>query len=382
MSEAKRIGILGAGGYVGGRLMQLAALERGLEATALIRGFRSLGKLSASPVAYRLTDTSDAVKMAEAIRGLDAVVNMTLGDIAQITDDTRIMVEACRLAGVRRFIHLSSAVVYGRVESPDLAEDAPAETDSWMLYAREKARAEEYLREEMKKSGLEIVVLRPGLIWGPGSGWARMIGGDLSGGLTLPGNGRGIINLVYVDNLVRLIFRAAAAPEAGSGFHNARDAETMTWREFALAAAAALDLPADRVRTVPGEALPFSPKRVLEWALQQRSLYRLMRKTLATLSPEAKQALKRRVHHLTGAGPVPPAEYRAPSGPPAMPKLTREHWTLQTTRHALPAASFTAAFGAVDLLPFPEALRRTAVWLKFVTTPVTPVSAPPVIPLS
>jgi 2-alkyl-3-oxoalkanoate reductase len=368
------IGVLGAGGFVGGRLMQLARGRAGVEAVALIRGFRSLGKVSATPVTYRKIDTRTAAGMAAGLKGCDVVVNVTLGEVADITSETLAMVAACRAAAVPRFIHMSSAVVYGSVPRANLPEDAPTSPHRWMLYAREKARTEDALRREMRQPGLEIIVLRPGLIWGPGSNWARQIGGELSAGMTLINGGRGICNLVYVDNLVELILAAAVRPGRGSGFYNARDAESQTWLRYAAAMAAALGLPPERVRTVESAALPLSPKLGLEWALNQRPLYRLMRATLKRLSPEAKQSLKTRVAALTGGGPRPPAEAGAAlalgagsPGPLPQPRLNREHWALQMTRFALPADAFARDFGPVDLLPFPAAVTRTAEWFKFVT---------------
>ena len=356
-------GILGAGGYVGGRVMQLGRVHDLVTPVALVRSWKSLGKLSAGPVASRLVDTGNVDGLAAGLQGLASVVNLTLGDVSRIVDETRVMVEACRKAGVRRFIHMSSAVVYGRVERADLPEDAPGDGRSWMLYAREKAKAEDYLRGEMARGGLQIIVLRPGLIWGPGSGWARMMAGQLADGMTLLRNGEGIVNLVHVDNLVSLIFRAVETASGVSGFYNARDRETLTWREFATAMARALGLPASSVAGVPGEPLPWSGKRAFEWCLQQRPLYHLMRRILTKLSPEAKQALKHRVHALTGSGPRPPTAIGQAST--AAPRLNREHWTLQTTRHALPAVAFERDFGPVALMPFTAALARTVAWLRF-----------------
>lgn len=367
MSNEIQMGVLGAGGYVGGRAVQMARFQSTVRPVALIRGFRTLAKFSPAPVAYRTVNTTVASELAEGLKGLDVVVNCTLGDVAAITSETQIMVQACRIAGVQRFIHLSSAVVYGRVEKALSREDAPTDTRSWMLYAREKARTEEYLRVAMKQDGPQIVVLRPGLIWGPGSVWARMIGRELQRGMTLPMDGSGIINLVYVDDLVQRIFRVATAHTVQPGFYNTCDAETLTWKQFALAMAEAVSLSSDRVITVPEGELVASRKRVLEWALQRRSLYKLMRLVLAKLSPEAKESLKRRVYAITGEGPGPPAEFRGSTRPPTLPVLSREQWMVQTVCHPLPAEKFSEMFGPVPEVPFPEALRRTAAWLKFVS---------------
>lgn len=337
-----------------------------MELVALIRGARSLGKVSATPVLYQIVDTGSVDKLAEAVTGFDTVVNATLGDIASISNETGVMVEACRRAQVARFIHLSSAVVYGRVEQPIMREDEPPQTRSWMLYAREKARAEILLKQEMAKGGLQIVVLRPGLVWGPGSKLARMIHEQLGYGLTLPRLGEGICNLIYVDNLVEQILRAACSQEDRSGFYNARDLETVTWKDFAEAMAAELRLPEGCIRLTLEDSLPFSPKRALEWALQMRCVYRMVRELLKRISPEAKQSLKSRVYALTGSGPRPPGNLAGErSGPARILKLDRENWSLQTTVHSLPAVDFLKDFGPHAMVPFAEAMRRTVSWLMY-----------------
>jgi 2-alkyl-3-oxoalkanoate reductase len=356
--------------------MQMARGRPGIEAVALIRGYRSLGKLSATPVLHRSVDTRSAAQLAAGLKGCDTVVNATLGDVASIRHETRVMVEACRLAGVARFIHMSSAVVYGRVKEPSLPENAPPQTRSWMLYAREKAMAELYLRQEMARGGLQIIVLRPGLIWGPGSTWDRITVAQLKAGMTLVNGGQGICNLIYVDNLVELILRAAGSAHERSGFYNARDLETVTWHDYTTTLVHELGWPAGSVRSVSGSPLKASPKRVLEWALQQRLLYRMMRLTLKQLSPEAKQALKTQVYALFGGGPQPPVDAPpATSGVSLVPRLDRQVWELQTTVHPLPAERFAEDFGAPPMVPFAEGARRTAAWLKLVTAGIESVES-------
>jgi UDP-glucose 4-epimerase len=68
---------------------------------------------------------------------------------------------AARRAGVRRFIHMSSAAVYG--EGVHLGEDAPLEPPPQFLYARQEAHLEKLLEIEFP----ECVRFRPHIILGP-----------------------------------------------------------------------------------------------------------------------------------------------------------------------------------------------------------------------
>src|SRR5206468_10798087 len=69
--------------------------------------------------------------------------------------------------------------------------------------------SENFLRERMAERRLAIVVLRPGLVWGPGSPWVLGPATDLlRGAAFLAGSGGGICNLMYVDDLLRGIDRS------------------------------------------------------------------------------------------------------------------------------------------------------------------------------
>jgi nucleoside-diphosphate-sugar epimerase len=64
---------------------------------------------------------------------------------------------------------MSSAVVYGEVTSPNIADDSDPICKHWMPYARAKAAAEVFLRNVLSSSPVEIALLRPGIVWGPRS---------------------------------------------------------------------------------------------------------------------------------------------------------------------------------------------------------------------
>lgn len=84
------------------------------------------------------------------------------------TDGTLILARQAAAAGVRRFIFVSSIKVNGErtvAGRPFTAEDRPSPQDA---YGISKAEAEEGLINLAAKTGMEVVIIRPPLVYGPG----------------------------------------------------------------------------------------------------------------------------------------------------------------------------------------------------------------------
>ena len=69
-------------------------------------------------VDVRIADATKEAALVKAFSSASVVVNVTTGPPAGIVESTQAIYNACRTAGVPRFVHLSSAVVYGDVEKP------------------------------------------------------------------------------------------------------------------------------------------------------------------------------------------------------------------------------------------------------------------------
>jgi nucleoside-diphosphate-sugar epimerase len=229
-----------------------------------------------------------------------------------------------------------------------------------MLYARGKAKAEEWLRHQFHDEHLQVVVLRPGLIWGPGSVWSEMVGQQLQHGTVLLLNGgRGVANLVYVDNLVRIILAVASHPaKNGSGFFNVADLNPVTWRDYYAGLATRLGYSADAVRLCADSRLKIRPQHLVEWALQQQSLLRMAKRLWKQLGAGTRVRIKAKLR----PSPGPPEQGPGSPGPPP---LSREHWALQNTLYPLPSSKIHRDYGPIELIQFPEALDRTASWLRY-----------------
>jgi len=139
---------------------------------------------------------------------------------------------AAHAAGVRRVVYLSSLVAHGRRWPPLLTEDVPLNFHG-DAYAVTKAESEREAMAFALRSGLEVTVVRPTIVYGPGS--ARVVA-DLDRvryeQVKLVGKGRGLLNLIYIDDLVDGICLAEAADgAAGEAFLLSGD-RAVTVREY------------------------------------------------------------------------------------------------------------------------------------------------------
>jgi len=360
------IAVLGAGGFFGARFVEMCLASPNLSPVPVLRSFRSLARLSKFNLPVRRADTGDPADLARALEGCEAVLNLTIGDWLRIVPDTQVIYEAARQAGVKLFIHLSSAVVFGAVTNPAIDDDSSAQGAEWMLYAQEKARAEEYLRQAIsREGGPRIVVLRPCLIWGPRSSWSTRPAKQLALGQGwLTNNGAGICNLCYVDNLVRYLLQVIASPAMQSGFYNVADPETVTWRGYYSALAEGLGLPADRVRLTSSSPVKPSAGVLVEWFKSRRSGYKAAKWLVNNLSAEGRSLLKWHLPALAGGGIQPPLAASDPLPPSSPPKFTRETWSAHHTVRKLPSDKFCRDFGQPELTSFDDAMKATAAWLR------------------
>jgi nucleoside-diphosphate-sugar epimerase len=229
--------VTGATGFVGGALARRLLHEEG----AVVTGCgRDLGKAAGLEGArLEAADLRDAATMAELVRGQQIVFHA--GAWLGFRDDgrarpvnvtaTESLVRQAAAAGVRRFVHVSSVAAYGVPPDGRMTEASPLSLDQPYDYGRTKAEGDLRARQIAAELGLDLVVVRPGMVHGPGSpAWTRTIWDTVrSGKPTLLGR-RGHASPVYIDNLVDLMLLLATRPDA-EGAYNAVDA-TMPWERF------------------------------------------------------------------------------------------------------------------------------------------------------
>lgn len=148
---------------------------------------------------------------------------------------TRRVLEAAVAAGVRRAVHLSSIVVYGeRFPRGALLDERAAVRMTGRPYTDTKVAAEHQALRVGMETALEVVVLRPGDVYGPGSvPWTIRPVGLLRRGLfALPARGRGILSPIHIDDLARGVAVAATHPAAAGRVYNLTGGEAVTAERF------------------------------------------------------------------------------------------------------------------------------------------------------
>jgi nucleoside-diphosphate-sugar epimerase len=361
-----KIAVLGAGGFVGSRYIEHSVLSQSAhQFTPIVRSPRGLARLCKLGINPRLLDSSNPNDLTQALLNHDVVLNLAIGKPDAILDDARQVYQSCLNARVKSLICISSAVVFGRVWSPDINDDSPPNTNSWMLYARQKARVENFFRDHFAGS-LPVTVLRPGLIWGPRSPWSLLPAQGLSTGTAyLAGGGQGVCNLIHLDNLIRCINRVISTSPSRSGFYNVKDPENLTWFTYYMAIADSLGYSHSRIFCTNSGLNRRTPSAIMSSLQQSRLFATPLSSLIKKASPEFKGWIKQRLfgQQEEALPPLSPSEIVCPAKNPVLP---RDLWELHNTKHPLSLVKFISEFGDPGLLPFQQHLELTCQWLRFV----------------
>lgn len=230
MSEKTAVLVTGANGFVGSALMKKLQ-ENGQR--PCVGAVRDSSVEMYSSGSYALVGQIGAqTDWSSALNNVDTVVHaaaLTYGG-GQIDDEqkaslTEVNVEGslalarqAAASGVRRFIFLSSVKVHGEASLPGKPFSASDPVNPLDAYAVSKWQAEQKLHEIAGESGMELVVIRPPLVYGPGvkGNFASLIK-IVAKGIPVPfgaiENRRSLVNL---HNLVDLIVRCVDHPGAAS----------------------------------------------------------------------------------------------------------------------------------------------------------------------
>ncbi|WP_312117293.1 UDP-glucose 4-epimerase family protein [Stutzerimonas nitrititolerans] len=174
-------------------------------------------------------------------------------------------------AGVRRFIFISSIGVNGNLNTrPFCADDSPNPAEP---YAQSKWEAEQGLMKLAAETGIDMVIIRPPLVYGSGApGNFGSLVRWLEKGFFLPlGAIHNKRSLVGIDNLVDLIIRCINHPAAANQVFLAGDGEDLSTTELLRGVGKAMGKPA-RLIPVPAGLLQFGATILGKRAMAQRLL--------------------------------------------------------------------------------------------------------------
>ena len=149
---------------------------------------------------------------------------------------TQNALEACRAAGVRRFVHVGTeAALMAGQPLVNVDESTPLRPDSPAPYPSTKARAEQAVRAA-NGDGFETVVVRPRFVWGRGdtSVMPALLEAVGRGRFSWIGGGRQLTDTTHVANVAEGLVRGATRGVAGEAYF-VTDGEPVVFRDFITA---------------------------------------------------------------------------------------------------------------------------------------------------
>ena len=264
-----RVLITGATGFVGSRLTaSMDASNRSIQFRLVTRRPPSGRIPNAEEI--RVDGISGDTDWADSLLNVDVVIHLAAR--VHVMDDISVdplseyrlvnvqgtlnLARQAAKAGVRRFIFLSSIKVNGEETAPGECFSESSKPNPVDPYGVSKHEAEEGLREICEKTGMEYVIIRPPLIYGPGvkANYQRLVQA-VKRGFPLP---FGCINnkrsMLALDNLIDFIIFTTSEPRAANQTFLLSDGQDLSSKELVTKIALALGLP-PRILPVPAVLL-------------------------------------------------------------------------------------------------------------------------------
>lgn len=278
---AESVFLTGATGFVGGAVLRRLVADN-FSVTAALRADSQVVVGQVRTVTFESLETASWEK---ELRGIDVLVHCAarvhvMNDAetdplaafrkVNVQGTLNLALQAAE-SGVRRFVFVSSIKVNGEGTDsgkPYTAQDLPMPGDP---YGVSKLEAEEGLRELAARTGMEVVIIRPVLVYGPGvkANFLNMMRW-LDKGVPLPfGAIHNARSLVALDNLVDLIVTTISHPAAANQTFLVSDGEDLSTTQLLHRMAAALGKPA-RLLPVPSGMLSTAANMLGKRSLSQR----------------------------------------------------------------------------------------------------------------
>jgi nucleoside-diphosphate-sugar epimerase len=265
-----KIFVTGATGFIGAHFVECAR-RAGHRVIGLYRsnGERhqaSISHLQGLGVELHRGDILQGSSFEQLLREVDCVCHFAAafrepGADAKYFDRVNVhgtsnVVTAAAAHGVRRFVHCSTAGIYGQRVNGIIDESAP--TRPFNSYERSKVAAEREVRETALAVGMEYVILRPTSVYGPrDERLLKLFRSVAKGRFPLFGAGEGRRHMIYVTDLAEAFLRACTQPAAVNQELIVAGPQAVRLRELLQTLAKAAN------RRVFGPRLPLKPMLAL-----------------------------------------------------------------------------------------------------------------------
>lgn len=231
-----RIFITGAGGFIGGRLVEILKENGPADIHILLRSVSKAARISRYPLNFYKGNITDHSLLRSAMQDCDTVVHCA-HDFANPDANllaAEIIAHQCREQNIKRLVYISSFAVHRTDQDGSIDEKSPFV--QYGEYALNKLAVEKKLMQFYHKWGLPLIILRPTVVYGPFAGtWtAGTIYEMKEKRKIVPYNGEGICNAVYVDDIAQSILNAIDADSQfnGNAYLISGPPPTVTWKEF------------------------------------------------------------------------------------------------------------------------------------------------------
>lgn len=223
--------VTGGTGFVGSHIVRRLAREK-IKTRCLVRTGSNVNRLKEPEIELAYGDLTDKESLNKALEGVETVIHL-IGIIVERkgatfeiihTQGTMALVEACKDAGVKRFIYISAL---------------GARENARSRYHRTKWDAE----QSIITSGMEYVILRPSIMIGEGGEFITMLSGIIQKAPVIPVIGaKSKLQPIYVENTADCVLRSLAQPKIANRIFEIGGPEQMTYRELYITLAQVLNI--------------------------------------------------------------------------------------------------------------------------------------------
>ncbi len=242
----KEILVTGANGFVGQRLCYTLA-EAGFKVRAAVRSARAADLSDPHIVILPIGDIGPSTDWSAVLKDIDVIIHLAarvhvmkeslkdpLAEYRRVNvEGTRHLALMAARSGVKRFVYVSTVKVNGEStgEKPFSENDIPSPQDA---YSISKWEAEEALRDISSRTGLEIVTIRPPLVYGPGvKGNMLSLMRYIDRGYPLPFGGiHNKRSFISLDNLADVLLASATKAECAGQVFLVSDGEDLSISEL------------------------------------------------------------------------------------------------------------------------------------------------------
>lgn len=186
-------------------------------------------------------DIADPSVADEAVKGVDVVFHLASAHLTvNVSEDVywrvnvhclRSLLESCRRAGVKRFVHVSSVGIYGNIQDPPANEDSPCRPE--ILYERTKYAGELEVRSFREETGFPVIIVRPAWVYGPGCPRTEKLFRTIEKGrFFFVGDGRSLRHCIYINDMIEALNLCAEQPNAPGNTYIIADQAAVTVRDL------------------------------------------------------------------------------------------------------------------------------------------------------